>query len=156
MEPLSPVLILLHLSSTSDKVDFYIFEGVFFLSFFLLSQAFSFSFLCSCCCLVSFLCPFCFLNVDFFPWRFCLANKLLSRNTPWVISFSPIILTSSSNKSMIHRSQCSAEPLFLVYKAALLNTSPWKSYRHIKVNTSKTEKDVSSPSPCEIVSYISK
>ena len=52
--------------------------------FFVLSLTFSLSFLCSCGCIVSFLFPFCFSNVDF-SWRFCLANKLLTPNTPWVI-----------------------------------------------------------------------
>ena len=84
MESFFPFLVLLCQSSNSDKLDFDIFEGVFFLSFFPIVLAFSLSFLCSCCCIVSFLFPFCFSNVDF-PWRFCLANKLWTPNTPWVI-----------------------------------------------------------------------
>lgn len=53
------------LISISDKLDLYIFERVLSLGFSLLSQTFSFSFLWSCCCIISFLCPFCFLNIDF-------------------------------------------------------------------------------------------
>lgn len=83
------------LISISDKLDLYIFERALSLGFSLLSQTFSFSFLCSCCYIVSFLCPFCFLNIDF-------SLGILSGNHSFdtVHSLGDLILTCNFNKQL--------------------------------------------------------